>query len=150
MTDKPLPITGGCLCGAVRYEACEPPQSASICHCRMCQKLNGGPFAVGVHFRKAAFRFTRGAPQLYRSSDIAERGFCTVCGSRLIYRPLGGPLMVIEAGSLDQPEYVSPEYHTGVEHWVPWLSLDDGLPRLRTDENATFRAFKAATDQSED
>ena len=136
MNDQAKRITGGCLCGAVRYEASETPLRTGFCHCRMCQKSNGTPFAVGVYFHNAAFRFTRGEPKLYRSSDTAERGFCSVCGSRLIFRPLDGPLVAVEAGSLDHPEEISPEYHTGVEGWLPWLKLDDKLPRRRTDDNS--------------
>jgi hypothetical protein len=146
-TDK---VTGGCLCGAVRYEADEPPRRTGICHCRMCQKANGGPFAVGVYFRKAAFRFTRGEAALYRSSDIAERGFCAACGSRLIYRPVGRPILAVEVGSLDDPNSVSPEYHTGVEGWLSWLTMADDLPRMRTDDNTQLHAFKAAAEQEED
>ena len=101
-------ITGGCLCGAVRYEASETPQRAGICHCRMCQKSNGTPFAVGVYFHKTAFRFTRGEPKLYRSSDIADRGFCSACGSRLIFRPLDGPLVIrAKASGSIQPYYLT-------------------------------------------
>jgi hypothetical protein len=113
MSLRTMPITADCLCGEVRYEANEAPQSSGICHCRMCQKSNGSPFSVGVY--KASFRFTSGEPKFYQSSDIAERGFCAACGSRLVYRPLGGPLMAVEVGSLDHPEDISPEYHTGVE-----------------------------------
>jgi len=150
MTNKTLPITGGCLCGAVRYEASEAPQSAGICHCRMCQKSNGTPFAVGVYFHRASLRFTSGEPKFYQSSDIAERGFCAACGSRLVYRPLGGPLMAVEVGSLDHPEDISPEYHTGVQGWMPWLNLVDDLPRMRTDESPMFHAFEAAAKKSGD
>ncbi|MEE8274940.1 MAG: GFA family protein [Alphaproteobacteria bacterium] len=75
MADKTMPITGGCLCGAIRYEATETPHDAGYCHCRTCQKAYGNVFTVGAAFPKDRFRFTRGEPRLYRSSEIAERGF---------------------------------------------------------------------------
>ena len=81
--------TGGCLCGAVRYEASEPPQKSGYCHCRMCQKVSGAPCTVGVYFAKQVFRITRGQPTIYRSSNVAERGFCRSCGSQLLYLPIG-------------------------------------------------------------
>ena len=149
MEPKAGKVTGGCLCGEVRYETDEPPQRTGICHCRMCQKAGGGPFAVGVYFRKAAFRLTRGEATFYRSSDIAQRGFCATCGSRLIYRPFGGPLMAVDVGSLDHPEQVSPQYHTGVESQVPWLTMADDLPRMRTDDNPNFHAIEAAAKRRE-
>ncbi len=140
------PITGGCLCGAVRYEAGEAPLRTAYCHCRMCQKAGGAPFAVGVFFRSEAFRITRGEAKFYKSSDFAERGFCATCGSRLIYRACGDPFVSVEVGSLDRPGDVTPEYHTGVESRVPWLTVDDDLPRLRTDDNPELHAVKAAAE----
>ena len=76
--------TGGCLCGAVRFEVQGPPDQVGICHCRRCQRWTGSAFAVGVRFPRAAFRLTKGDPRLYRSSTIMERGFCADCGSPLI------------------------------------------------------------------
>ena len=99
MNTKTEKITGGCFCGAVRYESSEPPYSASYCHCRMCQKLNGSTFVVAATFRKDTFRFTRGEPKLYKSSDIAERGFCANCGSRLIYRPFNAEWIAVKSGN---------------------------------------------------
>jgi hypothetical protein len=128
-------LTGGCLCGAVCYEAAGPPDRVGYCHCRTCQKASGAPVAVGVFFRDEAFRFTRGRPRFYRSSEIAERGFCPDCGSRLVYRPLGSGWISVEVGSLDRPEAAPPTYHTGIESQVSWFTLDDGLPRKRTGES---------------
>ncbi len=82
-----LPITGGCLWGAVRYEASEPPGTdGTICHCRICQKAYGNGFAVAADFPSKAFCFTRGEPRMYKSSNVGERSFCTDCGSPLIMR----------------------------------------------------------------
>ena len=87
MGETTLPITGGCLCGAVRYEASEPPGTdGTICHCRICQKAYGNGFAVTADFASKAFRFTRGEPRMYKSSNVGERGFCADCGSPLIMR----------------------------------------------------------------
>ena len=90
--------TGGCLCGAVRYEVSEPPQKSGYCHCRMCQKASGAPCTVGVYFAKQALRITRGQPTFYRSSNVAERGFCRNCGSQLLYLPIGSKSIVGNVG----------------------------------------------------
>lgn len=75
--------TGGCLCGAVTFEADGVRTEAGACHCSMCLRFSGGPWvAVGVE----AVRFTKGEPAIYESSDWAERGFCRDCGSSLFYR----------------------------------------------------------------
>ncbi|MCA9579967.1 MAG: GFA family protein, partial [Myxococcales bacterium] len=97
------PITGGCQCGAVRYR-CDSLGRASICHCRMCQKAFGGfygPLVTGI-----GFRWTRGAPAHFRSSNKISRGFCAACGTPLTY-DWGGDLE-ISIGSLDDPEQAPP------------------------------------------
>ncbi len=98
MADKSLPITGGCLCGAVRFEATEPPSWVGYCHCRMCQKAYGQPSGIFAGFKgaqKAALRFTKGNPTYYRSSAWLERGFCSTCGSPLgIRTPQGHSVMI--------------------------------------------------------
>lgn len=132
--------TGGCLCGAVRYEMRGPPQKSGYCHCRMCQKVSGAPCIVGVYFAKQVFRITRGQPTFYRSSNVAERGFCGNCGSQILYRPLRSESIVSNVGGLDRPEDTPPTYHTGVEGEISWLRLDDALPRKRTDDQ-DFQTF---------
>lgn len=133
--------TGGCHCGAVRYVSDEPPQQVHYCHCRMCQRTNGAPVVVGVPFNDATFRFTQGETNYFKSSDFAARGFCADCGSRLTYKPNDGSGISVEIGSLDHPENAPPIYHTGVESWVPWLTLDDDLPCRRTGD-AEFGASR--------
>lgn len=134
--------TGGCLCGAVRYEVSEPPQKSGFCHCRMCQKVSGAPCSVGVYFTNQAFLISSGQPSFYRSSNVAERGFCRNCGSQLLYRPIGSETIVGNVGSLDRPEDTPPTYHTGVEGEISWLLLDDALPRKCTDDQ-NFQKFPA-------
>ena len=106
MGEKMMPVTGGCLCGAVRYEASQPPQRAEYCHCRMCQKHTGSAFGVYAAIRAESFRITLGEPKFYKSSDIAERGFCADCGSSLMNRyfdPDNSDVWV-GVGTLDHPE----------------------------------------------
>ncbi len=151
MSDKSMPITGGCMCGAVRYEATEPPQEVEYCHCRMCQKWTGNLFMSYAGFRSAAFRFTQGEPKFYKSSAWVERGFCANCGTQVCDRYLKGSDRVYATiGSLDHPEDWPPSIHWGVESQVPWLIIDDGLPRKRTEEDPEFIAAKAAVEQGED
>ena len=149
MSDMTIPVTGGCLCGAVRYEADEPPHHADYCHCRMCQKHTGSAFSVSAAFRADRFRITRGAPKFYKSSDISERGFCADCGSSLIdrYFDPDDPYVWVGVGTLDHPEDAPPNQHSGVESQVPWLTIDDDLPRTRTEDDPDHIAAKAAIDR---
>jgi hypothetical protein len=60
MTIQHVPVTGGCLCGAVRYESKEPPIRGYICHCTMCRRNYGSFFGATVRFPGSAFKLTKG------------------------------------------------------------------------------------------
>ncbi len=147
--------TGGCACGAIRYEASEPPNKSGTCHCHMCQQWTGSAFYAFAGFPVSAFRFTRGEPKIYKSSPIAERGFCPDCGSSLTVRYLeslgegakSGPGQFwVAIGTLDHPEAVSLNYHYAVETQLPWVHFDDDLPRTRMDEDPDLVAAYAAAE----
>ena len=134
MGDASDRITGGCLCGAVRYESDQPSRTGTYCHCRMCQKAYGNPFGTFVIFSREAFRVTRGEPKYFKSSKSAERGFCADCGSPLIMSVFASDSIAVMVGSLDHPRDAQPKKHMGIESQIPWLAIDDDLPRMTTDE----------------
>lgn len=129
MTGKPT--TGGCLCGAVRYESPDAPSRVSFCHCGMCKRMSGGPFGYYAGFKTGRLTFTRGAPAYYQSSTRARRGFCATCGSNLLFEYTNPPngYVFVSGGSLDHPEDAPIVHHVGASGWLPWLHIDDGLPR---------------------
>ena len=132
-------LAGGCLCGAVRFEAEGPPRETTACHCRMCQRNSGTVFAVYASYPSERVRFLAGRPKLYRSSSFAERGFCAACGTPLTFQYLAGPEDIgLTLGSFDEPARLAPQSHDGIESWVPWLKMDDGLPRRRTEDDPEF------------
>jgi DNA-binding SARP family transcriptional activator len=135
--DKTVPVTGGCLCGEVRYQISGPAVESLFCHCRMCQKFTGGTVVASSSHPTETVRFTKGAPKYYKSSPLGERGFCANCGSGLTFRPLFPPwsdwINVLVAG-FDDPEPHAPTYHLGVESQMPWLDVHDELPRIRCAE----------------
>jgi class 3 adenylate cyclase len=143
-SQKKEPITGGCLCGAVRYEISEPLIDAGFCHCRMCQRFSGSPVSAFVSFPRESVRFTQGepkyykssqgGPQYYKSSPLGERGFCANCGSSLTFRPSipqWSDFIAVYMGSLDHPENITPTWHLGIESQIPWFHIHDNLPRVR-------------------
>ena len=77
--------TGGCLCGAIRFEADGPAERPHSCSCKMCQRHSGALTAVWVEFPKESVRWVGpgGAPALFRSSPASSRAFCPTCGSSL-------------------------------------------------------------------
>ena len=143
-TSDEIKITGGCYCGAIRYESDEPPISPGICHCRECQRWTGSAFLTVAGFPLTGFRYTKGSPKLNLSSSIIERCFCPDCGSSLHSRYLvklgdekteNPDHVLVSVGTLDNPEVVEMEYHYGVESQLPWVHFDDDLPRIRSDED---------------
>jgi hypothetical protein len=137
MTDQRLPVTGGCLCGAVRYESSEPPVQGFFCHCVMCQKNYGGLYAATLKFSGEGFRFTDGEPKYYHSSGFAKRGFCAECGSPIVFLYEGNPHHYVLIGSLDHPAdwplrkdaSWGQSAHWYIEAKVPWYEIGDGLPQ---------------------
>lgn len=128
-------LTGGCQCGAIRFAISAAPVRVSICHCRMCQKASGGPFASLADIRHEDFRWTRGKPSAFQSSSIAERDFCPQCGTPLSYRRIGGPNIEIMTGAFDRPNMVSPVMQFGTESQLDWTTAISAMPGKTTVEN---------------
>ncbi len=128
-------VRGGCQCGAVRYRATEVLDSSHICHCRMCQKAVGNFFAALVGIPREAFTWTRGAPTLFKSSDLVDRGFCKDCGTPLLYDFTASKHLNVTTGSLDDPSALPPKMQFGIEGRMYWFSeLVDLQEEGTTDE----------------
>ena len=136
MSEKKAPLlTGGCQCGAVRYACYAGPSAVSICHCRMCQKAVGGPFATFAEIRREDFAWTRGGPQTFRSSSLVERDFCGNCGTPLSSCEIGGPVIYLSTGSFDAPGRVVPTIEFGAESKLAWMATAKQLPSKTTAES---------------
>jgi hypothetical protein len=123
-----LPLAGGCLCGAIRYQISAEPRSADYCHCSMCRRAAGAPVVARLTVSNEAFAWTTREPAVYRSSEAAERLFCPECGTQLALRDEPDYLDVTLA-SLDTPEAVRPSYHIWTESRIGWFDIADELPR---------------------
>ena len=124
---------GGCLCGALRFEARGKPLWVAHCHCRSCRRNTGSAFATFVGYSETQFRVIEGALHTYASSPGVARSFCGACGTPLTYAAARYPGEVhLYVSTLDRPEVFEPKAHVHVEEQLPWLQLDDGLPRYRT------------------
>jgi hypothetical protein len=128
-------LTGGCLCGAVRYRAGGMIR-AGYCHCRMCQKASGAPVVAWVVVPRESLTFTQGAPAEYRSSAKAKRLFCGQCGSPLVFREDGSSELDINLATLDNPEGMVPSYHIYTAWQQPWLHIVDETPRFAAERPA--------------
>ena len=113
-------LTGGCQCGAVRYEITAEPDHATICHCRMCQKATGQAYFASATVQPGTLRWTRGAPTAFHSSSAAWREFCAQCGTPLAFRDADGSGHAVSLGTLDDPEAVRPGRQIGIESRRSW------------------------------
>jgi hypothetical protein len=124
-------FTGGCACGAIRYEVDAEPIVMFNCHCRDCQRTSGGPYTPVVYVPAKAFKITKGSPRYYGTTSQMvghnKRGFCPECGSRLF----GGATeqgQGITASSLDDPTLFKPQFEIWASDAQPWDHMD---PKLR-------------------
>jgi hypothetical protein len=143
-------VAGGCQCGAVRYALYAEPGGANICHCRMCQKAFGNFFAPFTGVRVGEFAWTRGAPAIYKSSELVERGFCRDCGTPLSFRYLDVDRIGITVGSLDDPARVTIAKQIGIESRLPAFATLHLVPEFETRTFEPERAAKLKSRQHPD
>lgn len=120
---------GGCLCGAVRFEAAGAPGDVGYCHCRMCQRSSGAPAQVWAEFPADKVRYGASEPAVYVSSPEGRRHFCAACGSQLAFADDVG--VSINVCCLDDPEALPPQLHIWTESKVGWFETADCLPRWK-------------------
>jgi hypothetical protein len=140
MKDEAVQVVGGCLCGSVRFQGMAYLRSAYYCHCTICQKSSGAPFEIGVLIKAGTLRFLEGAPTYYQSSSFGKRGFCAVCGSRLLWAPTDANddwSINVAVCALDNPTDVQPSCHTYTDTKLSWLHIADELPRVTDREMPT-------------
>lgn len=126
-------MTGGCACGRIRYSAEVEGATASLCHCRMCQRSSGNVSLALTTLDKAGVRWER-EPNWYESSPIARRPFCSACGASLGFAYNDSDKIDLTVASFDDPSRFRPQYHFGTESaHRAWLNTE-GLPETRTED----------------
>jgi hypothetical protein len=130
-------LTGGCLCGAVRYAYEGEIGAAGYCHCADCRRVSGSAFGVSLSVASAGFRVTRGTPRAFTKSGDSGRPvtrfFCPDCGAPLFTQPPLHPERVfIKAGSLDDPSMVRPNRQAWTRSRVAWAEIDPQIDSYET------------------
>lgn len=129
-----LPLTGGCLCGGVRFEVAEPPVSASYCHCTRCQRRTGTAASAQARVVPGSVRITAGEElvRVFRPEDGFGKAFCPQCGSALwSVDPASGEISGVRLGAFDSDPGVRPEYRQFVAYAAAWEPIPaDGLERF--------------------
>jgi hypothetical protein len=122
--------SGGCRCGAVRFEARAEPHHVSFCHCVDCRRASGAPVSAFVGFNADEVSVEGEALRSFGNGSVA-RSFCGVCGSPIAYTDerLEG-LVYFMLGVMGRPEDFKPALHAWVDQQLPFVHIPDGLPRL--------------------
>lgn len=126
-------VSGGCLCGSIRYEVSPGGVfDSGYCHCSMCRRATGAPVVAWATVHNESFRLVRGTLRYYQSSPACRRSFCPDCGSQLFY---DGPGMMgmtgLHVATLDEPAPPSlrPALHMCISDRLGWFEVPDELPQ---------------------
>ena len=124
-----MSITGGCLCGAVRFELNGPIEVINYCHCSRCRRRTGSAFATVVHAQLEDFRFVAGEEGIatFVPEGWNRRSFCRTCGSPLPGLNEADGEVGIPAGLLDQDPGARPSLHIMVSSKAPWYEISDSV-----------------------
>jgi hypothetical protein len=123
-------ITGGCHCGAIRYQADGEALTHALCHCTDCRRHAGAPMVGWTMYPQGAIKVTKGTPKVYASSEHGRRHFCPDCGTGLFYtntEMLPG-IIDIQSATYDDPHSVPARAHIQVAERIRWMERAHELP----------------------
>jgi hypothetical protein len=126
------PLSGGCGCGAVRFEVRAPFESSRYCHCHRCQHRTGTSGGASARVPRAAVEFPSGAEHIrsWEPEGGMPKAYCARCGSHLFSGSLAEGFISIRLGAVEGDPGIRPEYHQWVSSAAVWEELPaDGLPR---------------------
>jgi hypothetical protein len=123
-------LTGGCQCGAVRYEMAGEPVTVYVCHCRECQKQSASAFGISVIVKRSDFRVTQGEVKVWQrptdSGGMLACAFCPGCGSRLWHESIDTTGTIsVKGGSLDGPPDLRSAFHIWTSRKLPGVIIPE-------------------------
>ena len=147
-------MTGGCLCGAVRFETSAAPFAINYCHCESCRKHNGAPVVTLAGYQADNVTFSGEERKTYESSPGATRAFCGNCGTPLTWEGDGdelGQIIELHISTFDKPELMVPTSHAFEPERLPWFEISDDLPRYEgfSELSPLLRTGPAGSDQAD-
>jgi hypothetical protein len=120
-------LTGGCQCGALRYEIAAEPLAFYVCHCTECRRQSASAFGLSILFRQDALRITLGALKEWRrptaSGGALACRFCPDCGTRICHEAPGEGIVSLKSGTLDDPGRFAPAAHIWTRSALPWVTI---------------------------
>jgi hypothetical protein len=129
-----MSMSGGCLCGAVRYEVSGEPVTMRVCWCKDCQRLAAGNGAANILFHRDAIKVT-GTPATFskqaESGNVIDRKFCANCGTQMFGETAARPnFVVVRAGTLDDPSIFKPVAYIWTISAPSWVCMDEAIPKF--------------------
>lgn len=124
-------MTGGCLCGAVRYEVSAPMLFGGFCYCADCRKSSGSAYSASMAFPEAGVKLTgetRSFSCIGDSGNPVTRVFCPNCGSGIMSKGARAGVVIVRAGTLDEPDHFKPMASIYAVSAPAWDKPRDGLP----------------------
>ena len=134
MPSSDEPLSGGCACGAVRFEVTAPFQSAGYCHCHRCQRRSGALWSTNAIAPSDGFAITQGAENVreWVPEGGLPKAFCVTCGGHVYGGRLDGPIVVVRLGAVDGDPGIQPQWHAWLESAADWHGVpDDDLERFQ-------------------
>ena len=131
MTDTADKLTGGCMCGAIRYQVDGRPDRVLHCHCQSCRQHTGAAAATLAVFAPEQVRFSGSARKLFNSAPGVGRAFCPDCGSSLSWETTLGEegICALHISTFDDPEQLPANGHSFYMERISWFDIADELPR---------------------
>lgn len=131
MSNPPLPLSGGCQCGAVRYSITGRPLTLYCCHCSECQRQSSSAFGMSLRIRRADVEIDE-ETMVFRTRDKgkpteAQCRFCPQCGVRIMHHRAESDTITIKAGTLDDCSWLRPVGHIWTASAQPWMPIADDL-----------------------
>ena len=129
---KTTKATGGCLCGAIRFETSGEPLWVAHCHCSHCRRHTGAAVATFVGFLDEQVMFVEGLRKMFESSPGVQRGFCNTCGTPISYEGdrCEGEIH-LHISTMDDPDRFPANVHVFHSEKISWFETDDDLPRYK-------------------
>ena len=126
-----LPQTGGCQCGAIRYEITQAPQMVYTCHCNDCQRITSSAFSMALILADRACHLVKGEPRVVQrtaeSGRVTARWMCQECGSWVGRAETpGSTIRNVRGGTLDDTSWLRPTVHLWTRSKQPWIALPEG------------------------
>jgi hypothetical protein len=126
-----MSLSGGCMCGAVRFTTTGRPDRVLNCHCHSCRSHTGAPMATLAVFAPDQVVFSGNPRKPFASAKGVERAFCENCGTSLTWETQLGdePIIAIHISAFDLPDALPPDAHSFYPEKIAWFDAHDNLPK---------------------